>query len=154
MAISDSHDARDLKTYITFSATYTVCSLASMAVPRQHIIVCVIIIRAYVALLTDAERDKHARLTRWIRNTERTHKSWPFVASKEPLEPMFAAAMIWTAHPQSILATEATEPMVFESRKENQYTQCSFHVKRVDEHPTIQQSKFLHRGDESEKVQK
>jgi hypothetical protein len=48
---------------------------------------------------------------------------------------MDTAAMTCTAHPQSIDATDAIVPMVFE-------------------YPTIQESKFLHRGDDKECVQK
>jgi hypothetical protein len=48
---------------------------------------------------------------------------------------MDAAAMTCTAHPQSIDATDAMVPMVFE-------------------YPTIQASKFLHLGDDKECVQK
>ena len=43
------------------------------------------------------------------------HKSWAWVGSNVPLEPMEAAAMTCTAQPQSIEARPAIIPMVFAS---------------------------------------
>lgn len=44
-----------------------------------------------------------------------TYKVWAAVASNVPPDPILAAAMIWMAHPQSIEATAAMDPMVLAS---------------------------------------
>jgi hypothetical protein len=46
-----------------------------------------------------------------------THNVCPTVGSKLPSEPIFAAAITCTAHPQSMEATLAMEPMVLASRE-------------------------------------
>lgn len=44
-----------------------------------------------------------------------TYKVCALVGLKAPFDPMEAAAMTWTAQPQSIDATEEIEPIVFAS---------------------------------------
>ncbi len=64
---------------------------------------------------------------------------------------MLAAAMIWTAHPQSMDAMAEMEPIVFASaNKKSVSTERSFSPMAVTEnaHPTIQESRLRHLGDE------
>ena len=63
---------------------------------------------AYTPLCTDEISTRQE-------NGEGTYKVCAEVATKFPLEPMLAAAMTWTAQPQSIDATEAITPVVFAS---------------------------------------
>ena len=51
-----------------------------------------------------------------------THNVSALVAEYAWFVPMLAAAVIWTAHPQSMDATEATDPIVFASVREGSAT--------------------------------
>lgn len=79
---------------------------------------------------------------------------WAFVGEKLwSLEPIVAAAMTCTAHPQSIEATDAMEPTVFMSAKYHM-SKGNLGEQRHFIHPTIQERRFRHLGEDNECVQK
>jgi hypothetical protein len=50
-----------------------------------------------------------------VQGSGMTHKVFESVGMKDPFVPMPTAAVIWTAAPQSMDATEAMHPIVFAS---------------------------------------
>ena len=66
-------------------------------------------------------------------------------------DPMLAAAMIWTANPQSTEATPVIFPMVLESDTHIDEV-CNGGEKTVSLHPTIHESRHLHFGEENMNV--
>jgi hypothetical protein len=73
------------------------------------------------------------------------------VGTKISFDPIEAAAIIWTAQPQSMDATEAMLPTVFASEINGQLGTVD---QRPDEHPTIQQRSLRQRSELRVQVQK
>lgn len=71
-------------------------------------------------------------------------------------DPREAAAIICTAQPQSIEAIDAIEPTVLASAKRHYMNNLEYKTKERVRclQPTIHARRFLHRGDDSECVQK
>lgn len=100
--------------------------------PKQQITACEITIAAYTPLPSHPVSD----LMPWMFGGSKTHYTCPEVAEKLwPDDPMDAAAITCTAHPQSIDAIDAMDPIVFA-------------------YPTIHASRFRQRGEDRECVQK
>lgn len=115
-----------LITHSTLSITKRVCILARRRVPKQHMIPWVMTIAQYTPL----KPNQHIKLLNWLHET---YNVCALVAEKLSPEPMLAAAITWTAQPQSIEATDVMDPIVFASGRLQSSHRC-----RVNESYSLQ----------------